>query len=146
MRQRPTRRTLRQTTDTDENPEQGVYLCGNSLGLQPRAAAKYLEAHLNTWSTIGVLGHAVQLENTPLKPWANMAEYAAEQSARLVGASPEEVTIMNTLTVNLHLLMASFYKPTATKNKIVLDWKAFPSDHVRISRLPIKHVCCEVRH
>jgi len=59
-----------------------------------------------------------------------MAEAAAEQSAALVGALPDEVAIMGSLTMNLHLLMASFYKPTETRNKIILDWKAFPSDHV----------------
>ena len=59
-----------------------------------------------------------------------MAEAAAKQSARLVGAEPEEVAIMASLTVNLHLLMASFYKPVGRKTKIILDWKAFPSDHV----------------
>jgi kynureninase len=61
-----------------------------------------------------------------------MAEHASELSAGLVGASPHEVAIMNTLTVNLHLLMASFYKPTPTRHKIILDWKAFPSGHVSI--------------
>ena len=59
-----------------------------------------------------------------------MAEAAAEQSAAVVGALPDEVAIMGSLTMNLHLLMASFYKPTETRNKIILDWKAFPSDHV----------------
>jgi kynureninase len=59
-----------------------------------------------------------------------MAEAAAEQSAAIVGALPDEVAIMGSLTMNLHLLMASFYKPTETRNKIILDWKAFPSDHV----------------
>jgi kynureninase len=77
-----------------------------------------------------VAGHFTELEESPLKPWQSMADFAAEQSCRLVGALPGEVAIANTLTVNLHLLMASFYRPTGKRNKILLEWKAFPSDHV----------------
>ncbi|KAL2218249.1 pyridoxal phosphate-dependent transferase [Thermoascus aurantiacus ATCC 26904] len=101
--------------------ESCIYFCGNSLGLQPKATAKYLEAHLDTWSSIGVRGHFTDLEDSPLN-----------QMSRLVGASPEEVTAMGTLTMNLHFLLASFYKPTKARYKIVLDWKAFPSDHFAI--------------
>ncbi|KAL1652020.1 Kynureninase (L-kynurenine hydrolase) [Diplodia intermedia] len=114
------------------SPEDGIYFCGNSLGLQPKAVSKYIEAQLDTWSGIGVYGHFTQLEESPLKPWQLMAETAAEQSARIVGAKPEEVAIMNTLTVNLHMLMASFYKPAGQRTKILLEWKAFPSDHYAI--------------
>jgi kynureninase len=114
----------------DSSSEPGIYLCGNSLGLQPRAVSQYLEAHLDTWSSIGVYGHFIAIEDSPLKPWQSLAEHAAEQSAKLVGALASEVAVMSSLTVNLHLLMASFYRPTGKKNKILLEWKAFPSDHV----------------
>ncbi|KAL4804456.1 kynureninase 2 [Aspergillus unguis] len=109
-----------------------IYFCGNSLGVQPKATAKYLEAHLDTWSSIGVNGHFTKIEDSPLDPWWVQADQAARSMSKLVGAAPEEVTAMGTLTANLHLLMASFYKPTATKHKILLDWKAFPSDHYAI--------------
>ncbi|KAL4753935.1 kynureninase 2 [Aspergillus terricola var. indicus] len=109
-----------------------IYFCGNSLGLQPKATAKYMEAHLDTWASIGVNGHFTKIEDSPLDPWWVMAEQAAGSMSKLVGAAPEEVIAMGTLTSNLHLLLASFYKPTATKHKILLDWKAFPSDHYAI--------------
>jgi kynureninase len=80
---------------------------------------------------MGVYGHFLDLEDSPLPPWQLLADHAAKQMSRLVGASPEEVAAMGTLTVNLHLLLASFYKPTRTRHKIILDWKAFPSDYVR---------------
>jgi kynureninase len=114
------------------SPEPSIYFCGNSLGLQPKAVPEYIQAHLDTWSSIAVHGHFRDLEDSPLSQWQLLAESASKQSAPLVGALPSEVIIMNTLTVNLHLLMASFYTPTATKNKIILDWKAFPSDHYAI--------------
>ena len=110
--------------------EPGIYLCGNSLGVQPKAVSRYVEAQLDTWSSIGVYGHFVSVEDSPLTPWQSLAESAAKQSARLVGANPGEVAIMGSLTANLHLLLASFYKPTPARNKILLEWKAFPSDHV----------------
>ncbi|KAI1616984.1 putative kynureninase [Exophiala viscosa] len=115
-----------------ENDQDGIYFCGNSLGLQPKCMSRYIQAQLDTWSSIGVAGHFTELEESPLKPWQSMADFAAEQSCRLVGAVTGEVAIANTLTVNLHLLMASFYQPTATRNKILLEWKAFPSDHYAI--------------
>lgn len=119
--------------------EESIYFCGNSLGLQPKAVSKYIEAQLDTWSGIGVHGHFTPLEESPLVPWQLMAETAAEQSARIVGAKPEEVAIMNTLTVNLHMLMASFYKPEGQRTKILLEWKAFPSDHYAIeSQLQVR--------
>lgn len=112
--------------------DDGIYFCGNSLGLQPKAMQTYVQAQLDTWSSIGVQGHFAQIEDSPLKPWQDMAKSAATSMSRIVGAKPEEVAAMNTLTVNLHLLMASFYKPTGKKSKILLEWKAFPSDHYAI--------------
>ncbi|KAB8279332.1 pyridoxal phosphate-dependent transferase [Aspergillus minisclerotigenes] len=109
-----------------------IYFCGNSLGIQPKATAKYLEAQLDTWSSIGVSGHFVDLEGSPLKQWQLLSEQAAASMSKIVGAQAEEVAAMGTLTANLHLLLASFYKPTPTKHKILLDWKAFPSDHYAI--------------
>lgn len=116
-----------------EQQEQGIYFCGNSLGLQPKCTSRYLQAQLETWSSINVYGHFREMENSPLAaPWQSLAEAAAEQSSRIVGALKEEVAIENTLSVNLHLLMASFYRPTPKRNKILLEWKAFPSDHVSV--------------
>ena len=107
-----------------------IYFCGNSLGIQPKPTARYLEAQLDTWSSIGVGGHFTDLEDSPLKQWQLLSEQAAESMSKIVGAKAEEVAAMGTLTTNLHLLLASFYKPTETKHKILMDWKAFPSDHV----------------
>lgn len=115
---------------TGLSPEPCIYFCGNSLGLQPRATSQYMEAYLDTWSSIGVIGHFRDLEDSPLKQWQLLSEQAAEQMSRLVGAKPAEVAVMGTLTMNLHLMLASFYTPSQTKHKILLDWKAFPSDHV----------------
>lgn len=111
--------------------DESVYFCGNSLGLQPQITRSYIQAQLDTWASIGVNGHFREMEDSPLTSWQLLAEQAAGDMSRLVGANPEEVAAMGTLTVNLHLLLASFYKPTETKHKILLDWKAFPSDHVR---------------
>ena len=118
------------TFDIGLSKEPCIYFCGNSLGIQPKPTAKYLEAQLDTWSSIGVCGHFTDLEGSPLKQWQLLSEQAAASMSKIVGAAPEEVAAMGTLTMNLHLLLASFYKPTATKHKILMDWKAFPSDHV----------------
>ncbi|CAI7607366.1 unnamed protein product [Penicillium bialowiezense] len=112
--------------------ESSIYFCGNSLGIQPKAVSKYMEAQLDTWSSIGVCGHFTDLEDSPLSQWQLLSEQAATSMSKIVGAQPEEVAAMGTLTMNLHLLLASFYKPTATKRKILMDWKAFPSDHYAI--------------
>jgi kynureninase len=108
----------------------GIYFCGNSLGAQPKPVRTYLDAHLETWASIAVGGHFTNLENSPLVCWQDQAEDCAKKSADIVGANPSEVVIMNTLTANLHMLLASFYKPTEKKHKIILEWKPFPSDHV----------------
>lgn len=89
-----------------------------------------MEAQLDTWASIGVGGHFIKVEDSPLSQWQLLSEQASGSMCKIVGASPEEVAAMGTLTVNLHLLLASFYKPTETKKKILMDWKAFPSDHV----------------
>lgn len=129
-----TRKQLKEAQQSDKpteaEQEPCTYLCGNSLGLQPRVLSDYLQVHLNTWAHLGVYGHFTSLEDSPLQSWQNMGSFAAEQSAKIVGALPAEVAVMQTLTANLHLLLASFYRPTPTRNKILMDWKAFPSDHV----------------
>ena len=136
----PTKAQLKRTTlvDNDETrapaksaADSSIYFCGNSLGLQPRAIQTHLAAYLQTWGSIAVGGHFTQLEDSPLVPYQDMAADCSKKCAKIVGAAPEEVVIMNTLTVNLHLMMAAFYKPTEKKHKIMLEWRPFPSDYVR---------------
>jgi kynureninase len=107
----------------DKKGDPKIYLCGNSLGLQPKQTSEYVQQELEDWAKFGVEGH------TDAKtPWLTSHEDLAEPMAKIVGAKPEEVVIMNTLTVNLHLMMVSFYKPTQTKFKILIESDAFPSD------------------
>jgi kynureninase len=100
-----------------------VYLCGHSLGLQPKTARGYVERELEDWAKLGVEGH-FHAQN----PWMPYHEMLAAPTARLVGALPEEVVVMNSLTVNLHLMLVSFYRPKGARNKIVIESNAFPSD------------------
>ena len=89
-----------------------------------------MEAQLDTWASIAVAGHFTDLEDSPLTQWQLLSEQAATSMSKIVGADPAEVAAMGSLTANLHFLLASFYRPTEKKHKILLDWKAFPSDHV----------------
>ena len=104
-----------------------VYLSGHSLGLQPKTAAAYVEEELKEWARLGVEGH-FQAKN----PWMPYHRLLAEQTAELVGAEPREVVVMNSLTVNLHLMMVSFYRPTRERHKIVVERGAFPSDQYAV--------------
>lgn len=124
---------------TSDDSEQGIYFVGNSLGAQPKAVREHVNAHLETWASIGVTGHFRDMENSPLSSWQDLAEDCAIKSADIVGASPHEIVIMNTLTINLHLMMASFYKPTEKRHKIILEWKPFPSDHYAIESQIVWH-------
>ncbi|TDC83217.1 kynureninase [Micromonospora sp. KC606] len=100
-----------------------AYLAGNSLGLQPRATRRELLADLDAWRRLGVEGH-LEAE----RPWLQYHEVLTAPAARLVGASPAETVVMNSLTVNLHLLMVSFYRPAGQRTRIVVEDAAFPSD------------------
>ncbi len=108
--------------------EESVYLCGNSLGLQPRKVKDYVDAELEDWASLGVEGHLHARH-----PWLPYHEFLTLPMARLVGAHPGEVVVMNSLTVNLHLLMASFYRPTPTRYKILIESDAFPSDRYAVA-------------
>ena len=108
-------------------PQDKLYLCGHSLGLQPKSAAAKVLEELEDWKTMGVRGHA-----EARRPWAPYHELLAEQGARLMGAEPGEIVHMNTLTVNVHLLMVSFYRPTPERHKILIEDHAFPSDHYAV--------------
>lgn len=103
--------------------DEAIYLCGNSLGLQPKATAQYLQEELTAWSELGVDGHT-----DGKHPWMPYHEFLTENMAAIVGAKSHEVVVMNTLTTNLHLMMVSFYNPTASRYKIVVESDAFPSD------------------
>lgn len=100
-----------------------IYLCGNSLGLAPKDAERMLVEELEDWRRLGVEGHF-----HARRPWMPYHEQFAAPLARLVGAEPDEVVCMNTLTVNLHLLMASFYRPTDERCRLIIERPAFPSD------------------
>jgi kynureninase len=104
-----------------------IYLCGHSLGLQPKAARSYLEQELSDWAEFGVEGHFHAKH-----PWVPYHRLLTEQTAGLVGAEPGEVVVMNSLTVNLHLMMASFYRPTSQRHKILVERGAFPSDQYAV--------------
>lgn len=105
-----------------------IYFTGNSLGLQPKSAKDYVNEVMDDWANLGVEGH-FEAE----KPWWDYHERFSAKLAKVVGAKPSEVTVMNTLTVNLHLLMVSFYRPTQKRFKIICEEKAFPSDQYMIS-------------
>ncbi|MEN9336157.1 MAG: Kynureninase [Bacteroidota bacterium] len=100
-----------------------VYFTGNSLGLQPKSASKFVQDVMNDWANLAVEGHFYAE-----KPWWDYHERFAQPLSKIVGALPSEVTVMNTLTVNLHLLMVSFYRPDGKRYKIICEEKAFPSD------------------
>ena len=106
---------------------EAIYLCGNSLGLQPKSAADYVSAELDKWRRLGVKGH---FESE--FPWMPYHEFLAEAMAELVGGEPSEVVTMNSLTVNLHLMMVSFYRPTRARHKILIEDHAFPSDRYAV--------------
>jgi kynureninase len=106
---------------------EAVYFTGNSLGLMPRSARYFVEQELVDWQFLGVAGH-----EHAKNPWLPYHEFLTEQMARLVGARPIETVVMNSLTVNLHLLMVSFYRPTGNRRKIVIEKGAFPSDQYAV--------------
>lgn len=103
------------------------YFCGNSLGLQPIQARQLIDKELDDWARYGVLGHELATH-----PWVKYHEFLTEYMAEIVGAKPLEVVIMNTLSVNLHLMMVSFYRPTPKRHKILIEYSAFPSDRYAV--------------
>lgn len=107
--------------------DEGIYLTGNSLGLMPKKARAYVEEELADWQRLAVEGH-LQAKH----PWLPYHEFLTEQMAAIIGAKPIETVVMNSLTVNLHLLMVSFYRPTSIKHKIVIEKGAFPSDQYAV--------------
>lgn len=111
----------------DQQGNNEIYLCGNSLGLQPKLAAEYVRRELDQWAELGVKGHF-----SGDFPWMPYHEFLAEGFAAIVGAQNNEVVSMNTLTANLHFMMVSFYRPTATRHKILIEEHAFPSDHYAV--------------
>lgn len=111
-----------------------IYLCGNSLGLQPVSAQKYLEAQLDSWKNLAVEGW-FQGDD----PWLQYHHQLKQPLANLTGARTEEVTIMNSLTVNLHLLFVSFYNPNSKQYKILMEGGAFPSDQYAVESQVLYH-------
>jgi kynureninase len=111
-----------------------IYLCGHSLGLQPKTARSYLEQELQDWAGLGVEAH-FHAKN----PWMPYHRLLTEQMAVIVGAEPSEVVVMNSLTVNLHLMMTSFYRPTPQRHKILIERGAFPSDQYAVQSQILFH-------
>ncbi|GAA4241265.1 kynureninase [Actinomadura meridiana] len=114
--------------------DEAAYFAGNSLGLQPKAVAGLLFEELDDWARLAVEAHT-----QGRRPWVDYHELAREPAARLVGARPHEVVAMNSLTVNLHLLMASFYRPAGTRTRIVIEDAAFPSDSYAVASQAAHH-------
>ena len=115
------------TIPKQANGEEEIYLCGNSLGLQPKLADQYVNDELSQWRKLGVKGHF-----SGDYPWMPYHEFLSQGFAELVGAKNSEVVSMNTLTANLHFMMVSFYRPTQKRHKIIIEDHAFPSDHYAV--------------
>jgi kynureninase len=111
-----------------------IYLAGNSLGLMPKSARKIVEQELDDWAQLGVDAHM-----DAATPWYSYHETLCEPMARVVGAKPAEVICMNSLTVNLHLMMATFYRPTKSRFKILMEDPAFPSDTYAVKTQIVHH-------
>ena len=128
------------------NGKKTIYFTGNSLGLMPKRAKKYVDDVMNDWANLAVEGHFYAE-----KPWWDYHERFSNPLSKIVGAKPSEVSVMNTLTVNLHMMMVSFYNPTSTRFKIICEEKAFPSDQymfqtqVKFHGLDPKDVIVEVK-
>ena len=123
---------------TNNKGEDLIYLCGNSLGLQPKKTSDYIQQELIDWAKFGVEGH------TDAKhPWLPYHEFLTNSMAKIVGAKPSEVVIMNSLTTNLHLMMVSFYQPSKNKYKILIERDAFPSDKYAVESQLKLHGYCE---
>ena len=128
------------------NGKKTIYFTGNSLGLMPKRAKKYVDDVMKDWANLAVEGHFYAE-----KPWWDYHERFSNPLSKIVGAKPSEVSVMNTLTVNLHMMMVSFYNPTSTRFKIICEEKAFPSDQymfqtqVKFHGLDPKDVIVEVK-
>lgn len=107
--------------------KQLIYLVGNSLGLQPKTTRKFIDAELQDWANLGIEGHL-----KARKPWLYYHKFSKKSLGKILGAKPSEVVAMNTLTVNLHLLMVSFYRPSKTRFKIIMEAGAFSSDQYAV--------------
>ena len=107
----------------DTTGQECIYFCGNSLGLMPKSARAYIQQELDDWQELGVEGHTKAKH-----PWVKYHEFLTDPMAAIVGALPHEVVVMNSLTVNLHLMMVSFYRPERNRFKILMDYSPFPSD------------------
>jgi kynureninase len=116
------------------NGEAQTYLLGNSLGLQPKATKARIQQVLDTWSQYGVEGFFMGDD-----PWMKYHDHLTGPLSTIVGALPHEVTVMNQLTVNLHLMLVSFYRPSGSKKKILCEQKAFPSDQYMLETF-VKHM------
>jgi len=117
-----------------KNGQPLIYFAGNSLGLMPRSARELVDEELDNWAKLGVDAH-----HATGTPWYTYHEAVREPTARLVGAKPLEVICMNSLTVNLHLMMATFYRPTPSRFKILMEEPAFPSDTYAIKTQIVNH-------
>jgi len=111
-----------------------IYFAGNSLGLMPKAARQIVEEELDNWASLGVDAH-----HATGTPWYSYHEALREPTARLAGAKPVEVIYMNSLTVNLHLMLATFYRPTKSRFKILMEEPAFPSDTYAVKTQIVHH-------
>src|SRR5437667_3139955 len=111
-----------------------IYFAGNSLGLMPKSARQIVDDELDNWAKLGVDAH-----HATGTPWYSYHEALREPTARLVGANSLEVICMNSLTVNLHLMMATFYRPTKSRFKVLMEEPAFPSDTYAIKTQLIHH-------
>ena len=116
------------------NGEPVIYLTGNSLGLQPKQTKAYIEEELDAWKNLGVEGHF-----KGKRPWMHYHKLFSEKIAKIVGAKPQEVVVMNNLTVNLHLMFATFYKPNKERFKIIMEGGAFPSDMYAVESQVLHH-------
>lgn len=116
------------------NGSPALYFCGNSLGLQPKTTRDYIDRILNDWSEHAVEGH-FKIDD----PWLTYHEKLKQAMAAIVGAQIDEVTVMNSLTVNLHLMMVSFYRPTKERFKIICEEGAFPSDQYAFETQVLSH-------
>src|SRR6185295_2958105 len=105
------------------NGKEAKYFAGNSLGLQPKATQDYILKELENWANFGVEGYFLMKD-----PWYSYHDFFPEKLSKILGCKPNEVVVMNQLTVNLHLMMIAFYQPTPQRYKILCEAKAFPSD------------------